>query len=192
MQLPELLRTLDTDLLLAVNGARHPLLDTICYWSSYKFTWIPFYALLLFVVYRQMKRKALFVVPAIAFMITCTDQVSTLLKNTTCRLRPCHEPDIRELVQLVDNICGGQYGFVSSHAANTMALAVFLWLTLPRKNNYLRGALVIFVALNAYSRMYMAAHYPLDILGGWLLGFIFALLLSSIVGWVTVKNEDAV
>ena len=181
MVLPAWLHELDTKLELAINGSHDPLLDFIFYWASYKWTWIPFYAWLLYILYRNYGKKIVYFLPIIAAMTATTDQLSTLLKNTTLRFRPCHEPALQDLIHLVNNACGGKYGFVSSHAANTMALAVFVCLVLPSKYKNLRYGLLAFVLINGYSRMYLGAHYPLDIGCGWILGFIIALLFSSLM-----------
>ena len=53
MQLPGWLNELDTQALLAINGAHDPVLDFIFYWAAYKFTWIPFYIWILYVIYRN-------------------------------------------------------------------------------------------------------------------------------------------
>lgn len=181
MVLPAWLHELDTKLELAINGAHDPLLDFVFFWASNKWTWIPFYVWILFILYRNYGKKVIYFLPMIAGMTVASDQLSTLLKNTTLRFRPCHEPMLKDLIHLVNDACGGKYGFVSSHAANTMALAVFICLVLPSGYKYLRLELIAFVLINAYSRMYLGAHYPLDILCGWVLGFILALLFSSLM-----------
>ena len=48
-----------------------------------------------------------------------------LFKNVFQRLRPCHNPQIADWVHIVNNKCGGQFGFVSSHAANVFAFATY-------------------------------------------------------------------
>ena len=189
--MPEWLREIDTRILLAINGAHDPILDFILYWASNKWTWIPFYVWLLYVLYRNYSKKVLWFLPLIVLMIAGSDQLSTLIKNATERLRPCHEPGIYGMVHLVNNACGGQYGFVSSHAANSMALAVFIFLLLPRGYKDLRLELVAFVLINGYSRIYLGAHYPLDIVCGWILGFILGLIFSSLMKYL-VKVPDKV
>jgi undecaprenyl-diphosphatase len=189
MVLPNWLHELDTKLVLAINGAHDPILDFIFYWASNKWTWIPFYAWILYILYKNFNKKIIYFLPLIAAMTAATDQLSSLLKNTTLRFRPCHEPAIQDLIHLVNNACGGKYGFVSSHAANTMALAVFISLLEPSKYKNLRLALFVFVLINGYSRMYLGAHYPLDILCGWILGFIIALLFSSLMK-IIVNSTD--
>lgn len=67
-------------------------------------------------------------------------------------------------------------GFVSSHAALSMALATSLW----REQRKLRPLLSLWVVGVAWSRLRLAVHFPLDILGGWLLGICVALLLRRL------------
>lgn len=192
MQLPGWLNQLDTQALIAINGAHHPVLDFLFYWAAYKFTWIPFYAWILYLLYRSYGRQTWKFLPVIAVMITLSDQLSTLLKNTTGRLRPCHEPAIRELVHLVNGQCGGSFGFVSSHAANCTALAVFVLLLLPKGHTAFRAALTAFVLINIYSRVYLGAHYPLDVAVGAFLGFLLGLVCSTFMrNLVTLPTNTA-
>jgi undecaprenyl-diphosphatase len=128
------------------------------------------------VLYRNYGKLTLKFFPVILVMITLTDQLSTLMKNTTERLRPCHEPALDGLVHLVNNKCGGQFGFVSSHAANTVALAFFIIMMLPRGYKNLRLELIAFALINIYSRVYLGAHYPLDVLCGAFLGYLIGLI----------------
>lgn len=181
IQLPEWLKQADTALLLTINGAHSPLADDFWFWAAGKWTWIPFYAALLFILYRSYRRDTLILLPLVALLITCSDQLSTLLKSTTGRLRPCHEPVLQKLVHLVDGRCGGLYGFVSSHASNTMALAVFLLLILKGPKRFIAPVLMGYVVMNGYSRIYLAAHYPLDVVGGWALGATIGMIFSTFV-----------
>lgn len=105
-----------------------------------------------------------------------------LFKDTVCRLRPCHAlPD----VHLFREGCGGQYGFVSSHAANAFALVMFFWFRYRRKNSSTHARIVpicllVWAVLVCYSRIYLGKHYPGDIL----CGALFGLLVGWFVWWI--------
>src|SRR5690606_23087821 len=95
-------------------------------WITGRFFWLPLYLLLAALVIIKFKKKAVIIFPAAILLILLSDQISVhLFKNIFMRLRPCHNPELASLVHVVDG-CGGQFGFVSSHAANTFALAVFI------------------------------------------------------------------
>jgi len=79
------------------------------------------------------------------------------------------------MVHLVRNHCGGEYGFVSSHAANTFAIAAFTLLII-RKSWY-SIFIILWATLVSYSRIYMGVHYPGDVIGGAILGFLLGFLI---------------
>jgi undecaprenyl-diphosphatase len=93
-----------------------------------------------------------------------------LFKDTVQRLRPCHAPDLQGLVHLVNGHCGGLYGFVSSHAANHFAIATFMTGMLQRRPRWAAAVLYIWAALIGYSRIYLGAHYPGDVIVGAMYG----------------------
>ncbi|NJM14748.1 MAG: phosphatase PAP2 family protein [Bacteroidales bacterium] len=122
----------------------------------------------------RFRWKSIAIVISIALAITLADQVSVkLFKNVFERLRPCHNESIMHLVHTVNNKCGGQFGFVSSHAANTFALASILYQII--KKQWFTIMIFCWAGLVAYSRIYLGVHYPADIAGGALLGVL--------IGW---------
>jgi len=172
----DLLISFDTWLFLLLNNLHSEVLDPIMVWISGKFTWIPLYLILLALVIRKHQLKSiLIVVPFIFLLITASDQISVhLFKNLFERLRPCHNSELKDFIHLLGN-CGGQYGFLSSHASNTFALATFLIL-LMKHRAYLY-TLVIWAGLVSYSRIYLGVHYPADILAGACLGILTGILI---------------
>ncbi|MFO7755913.1 MAG: phosphatase PAP2 family protein, partial [Bacteroidales bacterium] len=140
----------------------------------------------------KYKRSLLLIIPIIILTVTASDQLSVhAFKEVFQRLRPCHEPELSGLVHTVNNKCGGLYGFVSSHAANSFAVAV-LSLGLLRKKWFTAGIL-FWAALVSYSRVYLGVHYPGDIIGGALLGTLIAyafLLLYGFLEGRIMRNSD--
>ena len=105
------------------------------------------------------------------------DRISVMaFKDVFQRFRPCHNPDIANLVHLVDG-CGGKFGFVSSHAANSFALALFTGLLLRKHYKYILPIMLFWAALVSYSRIYVGVHYPGDILGGAILGTVIGIFV---------------
>lgn len=112
--------------------------------------------------------------------ILLADQVSSgLMKPYFERLRPCHNPELEGLLYVYGR-CGGLYGFVSSHAANTFGVATFLTLILRKKQKGIKW-LFLYAVIVSYSRIYLGVHYPLDVLFGALVG-----VLSAYLSWAVV------
>jgi undecaprenyl-diphosphatase len=124
----------------------------------------------------------------LGLLFLISDQSSVkLFKDVFERLRPCHNPQIAGLVHTLHGKCGGQFGFVSSHAANSFALAVFSGFLLRSKYKYLMIIMLMWAALVSYSRVYVGVHYPADIMGGAILGSTIAILMFWFMKFVNQK-----
>ncbi|HKK11259.1 MAG TPA: phosphatase PAP2 family protein [Flavobacteriaceae bacterium] len=170
----------DTELFLYLNNLGSPSWDG--FWLAYtaKTYWIPFYALLLYFMYRQWgKIPFLITVAVVALMILFTDQITNLFKYGFERPRPCHVEALINQMRIVRKGCGGPYGFFSGHAANSMAVAVFAGLML-KNFKYLIYVLVVWAIAMAYSRIYVGVHYPLDVLCGMLFGSLSGFLFYRV------------
>ena len=178
---------IDTEILLAINGWHAPWADSVMWVISAKATWIPLYLLLigLFVwKYRQPIPTAKWTwmqkVPACVVMILVIAAAvgladfiaSGILKELVARPRPTRVPELEGVLHLVNGYKSGRYGFVSSHAANTMACGLLF--SLIWRNKIATCGLMLWVAMNCYSRMYLGVHYPLDIMGGLVVGSLVA------------------
>jgi undecaprenyl-diphosphatase len=162
----------DQELFLWLNGLHTPWLDTVMYWITYKYTWIPLYILLIALTVRaEGWKKGGLIVIAVVLAVAAADKITSgFMKPYFLRLRPCHDPSIQVVMHHVTD-CGGMYGFASSHASTSFALAI-AWFSLLRREIPRMALLFLWAAIYAYSRVYVGVHYPLDILVGALVGLL--------------------
>lgn len=184
----DFLNNMDQQLLLFLNGFHTPWLDHVMFFISGKYEWIPFYLVLLAFIIRKYKWKSLWIILSIVILITLSDQLANLLKGSVKRFRPCKDPQIGHLVQLVNNYCRSSYGFVSGHAANSFALATLISCLFTRK--WITTGMFIWAALISCSRIYLGVHYPGDVLGGALLGVMLALITFEVLKRTLLKAQN--
>jgi undecaprenyl-diphosphatase len=139
-----------------------------------RYTWIPFYLLIIsMIIFKERKGAAAVILTIIITVISADLFASCLLKPLVGRLRPCHDGSINNLLHLVPGTCGGLYGFISSHAANTFALITILNLFYRSRYKWI-SILFLWAIVVSYSRIYLGVHYPGDILAGALSGILWA------------------
>jgi undecaprenyl-diphosphatase len=171
---------IDTELFLFLNGLHADWLDPIMIFISGKISWTPFYFVLLYLIIKNYKKQSILIIIGIILLIVCSDQISSsVFKPLFERPRPCHNEAIKDLVYLPSGHCGGAYGFISSHACNVFALAVFITHILKRYYSKIGWVMFIWAAMVAYSRIYMGVHYPGDVLVGAAVG--------AVIGWGFVE-----
>ncbi len=171
---------------LALNGNHSSFFDFLFYWSSNKYLWIPLYFFLLYLLIKYYKRESIYIILSLIILITISDQLSVHgFKNVFMRLRPCHEPSLEGLVHLVNNKCGGSFGFYSSHASNHFALATFFHFFLGKKIKYFSFLIFVWAAIISYSRIYLGAHYPGDVIAGAVMGIFLGYMIFKIYSIVT-------
>lgn len=218
----ESLDQLDKSLMLWLNYDGGAWQDALWYYVSQTWFWIPLYLWLLWIIWRRCANEGreskevrkgkegkegreyngvrhnwkpfLLILLCIALVILIADQTASgLIKHLVERPRPSRDDSgISEWIHIVYNYRGGHYGFVSSHAANTCGLALFVTLLLKKglpqptsckgwhSTSAVCSLLAIYVLLTCYSRIYLGVHYPGDILGGLLVGILSALLVHYI------------
>jgi undecaprenyl-diphosphatase len=166
------LRALDEQLFVYLNSLHATFLDQPMYYMSKTYFWIPLHACLLYIIIKKYGKESWVIIASIALTILLADQfTSGLMKPFFGRLRPSHEPHLESIIHVVNNAKGGLYGFASSHAANTFALAFFIWLLFKDQYKYI-SLIFLWAILVCYTRIYLGMHYPGDLLAGAIIGII--------------------
>lgn len=167
----EQLIQLDKELFLFLNDLGSEPFDAFWKIITKQIYWTPFFVAVFYLLQRKIGWKNLgIIVLFIAVLITFTDQITNLFKNSFQRLRPCNVAEFDGIMRKV--ITRKSFSFFSGHAANSMASTMFIFLLIRKyyKHTYL---LFFFPLIFAYSRIYLGLHFPGDILTGYLFGGTF-------------------
>lgn len=206
----------DKELMLAINHAHTPFMDVVMQIASYKYSIVPVCVLILYLLFfRQscalksckglgqscesydtegknssranIKRALLYLLAIVVTFAICDSGSTILFKHTICRLRPCHDPSMMDLVRMLE-YKGGQYGFISSHAANLFGLALVSSFAIRRR--WYTILIFCWAALVAYSRVYVGKHFPGDVICGAIFGLVVGLLVIYIVNLLQTRHFE--
>lgn len=154
----------DKDLLVSLNACHNEFWDGVMWMATDEISWVPFFLVLLYLLFKTKGKEFILIVVAIALTIVICDQVSGIFKEWIARPRPSREPGIMNQLHIVNGYRGGKYGYFSAHAANTFGIAVLVIMLL--RNWLVTTVMLAWCALESYTRIYLGVHYPLDILTG--------------------------
>ena len=177
---------LDREFLIYLNNLGSNNWDFLWLTLTNKFTYSAFFLFVIYLIFKNFSiKQSLFILLSIAMLILLTDQFTNVIKDSFQRLRPCRDDTLNFLLRSIEVRCG-KYGFFSAHASNSIAVSVFLFKLFNNNNNNnnytaLNYFLLLWVIVFSYSRIYLGVHYPLDIIFGLIVGFVFGMLSYKIV-----------
>lgn len=160
------------------TGWSNPVFDVLLPLFRERLFWAPLYLFLAAFLILNFGGRSWMMIVAVCLAVGLADFTSsTLIKKNVQRVRPCNDP---ALVVKIRVSCGSGYSFTSSHAANHFAVAVFVSMLLGRGHRGVRPLVLTWAGMIALSQVYVGVHYPLDVLGGGLLG--------AAIGWWAFKT----
>lgn len=170
--------SLDKQLFLFLNNLGSEPYDWFWFYITKQSNWWPIFLVFLYLVYTKLGwKKTGLVLLIVTLILVFTDQTCNLFKNSFERLRPCNNPEFQGIMRNLKPSL--TYSFFSGHAANSSAVATFLFLLL-RKFYKPIGFIIIWPLIFAYSRIYLGLHYPIDIISGYICGILFGILFFKI------------
>ena len=198
----EYLDRLDKELLIVLNGNGSEYWNSFMWLVTGKVVWIPTALVFIYMLFKPafagirghlggnqlragLKEGFLLLLMIILTVILCDQIASSFFKPFFERLRPSREPELEGILTIVNEYRGGMYGFVSSHAGNSIGFATLVSLVFKKK--WLSIFVFGWAIINSYSRLYMGVHYPGDVLVGAMIGVAVAYLVYYL--YITIHRR---
>jgi len=162
---------LDQEAFLAINqGLSNAFFDWLMPILRNPYTWAPLYLFIIIFCIKNYRKKGVLVVLFILITFGIADSLSSsVIKKSVKRVRPCNDIEFKEEVN-VRVRCGSGYSFTSSHATNHFAIATVLIMIFYRRWKHIVWLGLLWATVISIAQVYVGVHYPLDIIGGALLG----------------------
>lgn len=172
----------DRNLFRIINGQLScPAFDGLLpLWRTPEF-WTPLYLFLIVFMWINFRKAALWWMLYFVVTVSTMDLIGNkLIKQTVQRIRPCNDPSIFPDLILRIPHCGTGYSFISNHAANHFALAMFAFLTLGAVARKWRWLFFVWAFSIGWAQIYVGVHYPFDVMAGAVVGLVTGAVMAYI------------
>lgn len=154
-------------------------LDTLMPFVRNQYFWAPLYLFLLVFMAVNFRKRGWLWCLGFILCFALADYISaSIIKPWLHRTRPCNDPRLAHLLQLIVPRSYG-YSFPSSHAANHFAMGTYSAVTLHRCVRGIWIPFILWALLIAYAQVYVGVHFPFDVLFGGLLGTAIGLFVAK-------------
>jgi undecaprenyl-diphosphatase len=176
---------LDKKLFIFLNNLGSKPFDEIWLLITKQINWIPFFLILLFILYKKLGTKKLGIaILILAALITFTNEITDVIKFSVQRIRPCNDDTLAGLIRVVKD--SDTFSYFSGHASNSTASMMFVFLILRKHYKY-SYLIFLYPLIFAYSRIYLGLHFPLDIISGFVFGGFTGILFYRIFSKIISK-----
>ncbi len=183
----------EKSLFLYFNGKHSPFFDWLMSMVSNQLISIPVYLIFIFILIRTLKylntsyiiTNAILVISCISLMVVVSRLVlPTIFEHMVSRLKPCYDSEVSSLMHLVGDKSEHHYGFYAFRACTAFAISTFLIFIFDESFKWVKFLLLVWAFFVAYSRIYLGAHYPADILVSVLSGTLLGYLIYRIYFYI--------
>ena len=190
---------LDESLFLMLNSKHHAILDYVMLIAGNLFSFVPVFLLCAFITIKYFKQRdhsyhpylnlILLVTILVIQYFICRYLLENVFQILYYRDRPCENPDISSLVRLLDNqSCNPKnHSLFSYKSCLIFCITSFLFFTIKQGYRGFKFILIIWTLLVAYSRIYVGAHYPMNVVVSGITGIIMGYFISKFYFYLKYK-----
>lgn len=177
---------LERGVFLWINGTHTPFLDRLFWSFSGVLIWFPLILIPLYFLWKRKENWIPAIISLVLIPVLCTIASNHVFKPIFTRFRPTTHPAFMDVVTLLnDYTAGGLYGFISGHTTNAFGFAVLSILLV--RNKFYTIFILLWAFLMAYSRIYLGAHFISDVIGGFIVGILLAIVVYIFYKYISKR-----